>query len=505
MKHLKRHFTKYFAVICSVLVLTVCNSCEPKKTLSVNPTELTFTANATDQQSVVIDTDAPGWDYVPSDPWIVGEQSSVILKVTTQQNSSNSARTGAIKITAGNAKPVNIIVQQDAKSSLSAEPASLTFEAEDSAEKKVSITTSAQGGWNFTTPPSWLTCSKDNNQLVFKVEKNTSSSQRNTTINIVARSADTVKVAVTQKAPTLTVSPSTITLATSESQQTINVASNTSWTVSSLVTWLTVSPTSGSNDGSVVVKATANTGSSRSGTVTFKAAGVTDKSVTVNQDGKPSLEVSKTSLSFGNSAQSGTFDITSNVSWTVTRGSYSWITVSAASGSNNASITVSVTANTSTSSRSGTVTVSGGGFTKTVNVLQSGSPPTTAQVRFRKLSNNTNVLQMAVASTAGDVLAQYVFNTSTGTTSYETIPSGNHWVIVFQKGDYYVLCWNNCTSETFNFQSNRKYTFEYDGTDYWMRDDGAASAPEQSIISTKASLKTLNNGTKITELLKLQQ
>jgi hypothetical protein len=107
---------------------------------------------------------------------------------------------------------------------------------------------------------------------------------------------------------------------------------------------------------------------------------------------------------------------------------------------------------------------------------------------------------MAVGSTSGDVLAQHVFNTSTGTTSYVSIPAGNHWTIVYQQGDYHLLCWNNCTSETFYFQANRRYTFEYDGSGYWMRDDGTVAAPEKT-ISTNGALKMLENKTKISELL----
>ena len=498
MKHLKRHFTKYFAVICSVLILTCCDGCNQK--LSVDPMELTFAANATDPQSVVVDTDAPGWDYATTDSWITGQQSSVLLSVSVQPNPATSARVGTITVTAGKAKAVSIIVKQDAKATLSTSQTALTFEAEDNVEKKVSITTNAPGGWSYASVPSWITCSKDNNQLVVKVERNTTSSQRSATINISAGSADIEKITVTQKAPTLSVLPSgPFAFSTSESQQTINVESNTSWTASSSATsWLSVSPVSGSHNGSVTVKATANTGSQRTGTVTFKAAGVTDRSVIVNQEGKPSLEVSKTSLSFGYSAQTGSFNIASNVSWTVSRGSASWITVSPASGSNNAEITVSVTANTG-SARTGTITVTGGGFTRTISVAQSGPPPTTAEVRFRKTSNNAYTYEMAITTTSYAELAYYQFSNSTGTTSYYSIPPGNHIALINERGTIYLLTWNG--SETYNFQANRRYTLEYDGADYWMRSDGAASAPEQSIMNSKASLQIIKSSTTISNYL----
>lgn len=52
--------------------------------------------------------------------------------------------------------------------------------------------------------------------------------------------------------------------------------------------WLTVTPASGSGNGSVSVSATEHTGrSQRSGSLTFKASGVTDVTVPVTQAAKP--------------------------------------------------------------------------------------------------------------------------------------------------------------------------------------------------------------------------
>ena len=75
----------------------------------------------------------------------------------------------------------------------------------------------------------------------------------------------------------LTVSASSLSFAAAGENKTFNITSNKSWTVTSSETWCTLSPASGSNDGSVTVTAAANTGSSRTATITVKA---TDNSVT---------------------------------------------------------------------------------------------------------------------------------------------------------------------------------------------------------------------------------
>ncbi|MGD0591269.1 MAG: endo-1,4-beta-xylanase [Bacteroidota bacterium] len=86
---------------------------------------------------------------------------------------------------------------------------------------------------------------------------------------------------------TLSVSTTSLSVgAAANSTGSFSVTSNTSWTVSSNQTWLTVSPISGSNNGTVTVTAQQNTGTStRSATVTVSATGATSQTVTVTQAG----------------------------------------------------------------------------------------------------------------------------------------------------------------------------------------------------------------------------
>jgi len=86
--------------------------------------------------------------------------------------------------------------------------------------------------------------------------------------------------------PTLTVSPPSLSFIAGGESKSFTITSNTSWTVSSNQTWASVSSTSGSNNGSVNVTTTANTGTSqRTATITISGTGVTAQTVTVTQDG----------------------------------------------------------------------------------------------------------------------------------------------------------------------------------------------------------------------------
>ena len=155
-----------------------------------------------------------------------------------------------------------------------------------------------------------------------------------------------------------------------------NIKSNTSWTVSSDQTWCSVSPSSGSNNGSVKVKVSENTQiSARTATITVKTdAGTRTVSVTQNgASGQVSLSVSTMEFAAGSGGR--IFSIKSNTTWAVSSDK-NWCSVSPTSGSGDGSVTVSVDENTSTSSRTATITVESATIKRTLAVTQNGVTPT---------------------------------------------------------------------------------------------------------------------------------
>jgi pectate lyase len=84
----------------------------------------------------------------------------------------------------------------------------------------------------------------------------------------------------------LALSPTSLSFGAAAGSQPIAVTANVSWTATDDQSWLSVSPTSGANNGSVSVSAAANTGtSSRSGTVTLTGGGIT-RTAAVTQAGQ---------------------------------------------------------------------------------------------------------------------------------------------------------------------------------------------------------------------------
>jgi hypothetical protein len=218
-----------------------------------------------------------------------------------------------------------------------------------------------------------------------------------------------------------------------------NAGSGTlNWTASSNQSWLTVSPASGANSGTLTVGA--NVGSLAAGTyngaITVAGGGASQTiAVTFTVAGPPSLSVSTTALSFsGVAGGSNPATQTANVSnsgsgtlnWTASS-SQSWLTVSPASGTNSGALTVGANlSGLGAATYNGVITVTGGGSTKTiaVSLTVSAAQPAT-------LSLSTSSLTFSATAGAGNPPAQTVSvsNTGGGTLSW-TASSSQSWLTV---------------------------------------------------------------------------
>jgi hypothetical protein len=110
------------------------------------------------------------------------------------------------------------------------------------------------------------------------------------TITILGTGVSSKSVTVTQSGiNTLSLTPSNQDVGSDAGSITFNVSSNTSWTVSDDAAWLTVSPTSGSDNGTLTATFTANTLTpSRVGTITISGTEVSSQIVTITQS-EPTL------------------------------------------------------------------------------------------------------------------------------------------------------------------------------------------------------------------------
>jgi len=148
--------------------------------------------------------------------------------------------------------------------------------------------------WNVAFgSATWLTVtpvngSKDGTVSVLAAA-NTVSTAREATITVTASGAASKTIKVTQAAApaiTLVLSTDVLNFESAAATKTFNITSNaTAWNISSSATaWLTVTPATGSNNGTASAKTTANTTTKpREATITVSGTGVASQTVKVTQ------------------------------------------------------------------------------------------------------------------------------------------------------------------------------------------------------------------------------
>lgn len=268
--------------------------------------------------------------------------------------------------------------QTPASPEISLDMNSMEFSAE-SGSKAFNIKSNTS--WTVSSDKTWCSVSptsgKNSGGVTVKVSENTQTSARMATVTVKSEIGIlTIKVTQNEANAAISLDTSTMEFTSSSGEQTFKITANTSWTVSSDQTWCSVSPTSGSNNGSVKVKVSENTQTSaRTATITVKTdAGTRTVSVTQSgASGQVSLSVSD--MEFAAGSGSKIFSIKSNTAWAVSSDE-NWCSVSPTSGSGDGSVTVSVDENTSTSSRTATITVESATIKRTLAVTQNGVTPT---------------------------------------------------------------------------------------------------------------------------------
>ena len=191
--------------------------------------------------------------------------------------------------------------------------------------------------------------------------------------------------------------------ATGSLEKTVSVTSNADWTVTCPDAWVTVSPASGTGNGSFKITVAENkTFDTRNSTVTVKA-GDKSSSVKVSQLAMvPSILVSPTTAEVEAAGGTVSVDVTSNGPWTVSIPSDAgWVTTDAASGEGLKKVTFTIAPNTDFEARSVDVTFAVQDKKATVKISQKAPAPT-LEVNPATLSvgDEGGVLEFNVTSNA---------------------------------------------------------------------------------------------------------
>ena len=322
---------------------------------------------------------------------------------------------------------------------------SLSFSAQqgDDSPTTQTLTVTNRGGgtlnWNAASTAAWLSLSpasgKDTGTIALTVIAGSLAiGTYNAIITLNAAGAIpvivpvnlTISVPVSSGPPVIRTSPASLSFtaelgSSNSSSQTVSI-SNTgggllTWSASENVSWLSISPTSGTGNG--VLTVTATTGALTAGTynaqVTVSAPNATPVSVpvlfTVTAP-SPTLTVSPTAVTFsgvqgGTNPASQSVTVSSNSNWTASSNT-PWLTLSPSSGNGNGSLAANVTlASAAVGTNQATITVTSGGVTRTAAV--------TLTVSAASLTASPNSLTYTATQGAPNPVAQTVTISSNGT------------------------------------------------------------------------------------------
>ena len=182
----------------------------------------------------------------------------------------------------------------------------------------------------------------------------------------------------TQKEIELSVSDKSVSFETAGGDKTVTITCNDSWTVNSTADWITVSPKSGSGNGSIKITATANTGFEVRSADISVSAGDKSQSIKVNQLSlSPSLLIDPTATEVSFEGGEVILKITSNAPWTLTiPEDVTWLSADKTSGEGSVDVKVTVLENLDRELRTAKITVKEtiGGTTKELTITQEMAP-----------------------------------------------------------------------------------------------------------------------------------
>ncbi|MBF0609290.1 MAG: VCBS repeat-containing protein [Magnetococcales bacterium] len=394
-------------------------------TVSVNPTNMSFSLSGGSGSFNVTAASGCTWTAATSDTWVtitsgVSGTGNGTVAYTVATNNTGNIRTGVINV--GGAA---FTITQDTYTStctLTLNPTNKNFSSSSGGD---SFTITASGGtscpWNATTNDSWITITSGNpgngnGTVAYSVASNTGSAARTGIIN-VAGVGFTITQDAGTSACTITLNPTNMKFPPSGGNGSFGVTSNCPWTASTTDSWIAItSGSSGSGNGTVAYSVSINTtANTRTGTIY-----VSGVKFIITQDPSTSacaVGLSPTTTNFLPSGGTGSFSVNvgSGCTWNASTADY-WVTITSANtGTGNGTIAYSVAANTGTTVRTGIINVSGAEF----KIIQDPTTSTTCTVTISPTS-----MTYPSSATSGS------FNVTAASTCTWTATTADSWVTI---------------------------------------------------------------------------
>lgn len=339
----------------------VFNITQKPHKLDLSEESLTFDSYSDRRHSVSVTTSGP-WTVSSNQDWLTVNPSTTsgdgVIDIKVAINSSLMPRDATITVKCSNTTLQKTISVTQRAYEFDTSTESIHFEACPSADITKAIICS--GSWTAVSTENWVTAESGNRTIIFKAESNPTDTERTATVTVTSNENSALKKVfnISQSGHQMAVSSSTLDFESYPgASKTVNVTTTGPWTAVRSASWLTVSQTADSGNGSVTITAAVNGNlTPRTAIVTIKCEkSALQKTVTVNQ-GAYEFDSAPVSLTIEAAGSSQTKTITCSGKWTVSTED-DWITVTPSEGTGNGSITIAVASNPVAVERTGQVTI----------------------------------------------------------------------------------------------------------------------------------------------------
>lgn len=265
------------------------------------------------------------WEVIEDVPWLSAVKiDESTIGVSYDENGTITPRTGLVIATGPEGlSDTAMVIQDRGPAFLDVSPNSINAGYESGSGL---FSVSSNVSWEVSDDAPWLTAVKTNeNTIIVSYETNYSTEER--TANITAEGAEGVSetVQVTQAgAPAyLNIAPNHLDVGFEAGSDIFTVSTNVTWMVGDDADWLTAVK---ANESTIIVSFETNYFAvARTAALTAEGEGGVSETVTVTQAAAPAyLEVSPGIRNVGAQSDSTTFNVASNVDWTVTD-NVSWL------------------------------------------------------------------------------------------------------------------------------------------------------------------------------------
>lgn len=291
------------------------------------------------------------------------------LTVSVPAFTGYGERTGTLTVSGCNEQKLAAISQKGScQFSLSREVIYKDHEAGED-----SVTVSSNSLWHAETSDSWISVipssATGNGKLTIKVNANNGLTERTGTVTL--RVCDISRtITLRQKGNcNLTANPSTLEFQPEAATLSVTVSSNSTWSAFSPDYWITVTPSSGKDEGILKISVTTNRSTSnRSGQISLIGCNTVQK-IDVLQKSHSTLDLSAEILDFTYMPGSMSVSLTATNYWIATS-DVDWLTVKPRYGYQSKNLEVSVDLNKGDSPRQAHLSFSDGNLTRIVTVRQ---------------------------------------------------------------------------------------------------------------------------------------